>query len=144
MLRGVGRRSVFWRAALSLCLAACSKMDVCLDEPKPVPFEVQINVMSDPGVPLGEAQILHGTKVVGQTNATGSATLHFGGAEGDQVDLIVKGPGPADYESPAKPLTVSSVGSRPDRSRPNSRPAARLRCGRSSWASGPTTVRTSV
>jgi hypothetical protein len=117
MLRRVGLLSAFGRAAipvglvlalalaLVLALAACSKMSVTLDEPKPVPFEVQINVVSDPGVPLGDAQILHGTKLVGTTTPAGAATVRFGGAEGDQVDLVVKCP--ADYESPAKPLTVS-------------------------------------
>jgi hypothetical protein len=108
MLGSVGVSSVLVRAVALLCLVAsagCSKMGVELDEPKPVPFEVQVNVTSDPGVPLAEAQILHGTKVVGTTAPTGSTTLKFGGAEGDQIDLTIKCP--ADYESPSKPLTVS-------------------------------------
>jgi hypothetical protein len=80
-------------------------MEVTLDEPKPVPFEVQVSVVSDPGVPLAGAQILHGKKVVGTTAAAGTAKLNFGGNEGDQVDLSIACP--ADYESPTKPLTVS-------------------------------------
>ena len=102
-------------AGASLALLACSKVDVGFDDPKQVPFEVQVRVTSDPGKALPGAQILAATKVVGKTDANGSARVRFGGKEGDQVDLTVKCP--ADYESPSSPLTVSlrrlAAGSRP-------------------------------
>jgi hypothetical protein len=96
-------------------LLSCSKMGVELDEQKPVPFEVQITVTSDPGQALPGAQIMAGTKVVGKTDAAGSAKVRFGGKEGDQVDLTVKCP--ADYSSPTTPITIAlrhlTPGSRP-------------------------------
>ncbi len=108
MMRPVGvcavSSVVSWRPLVA-GLVSCSKMDVTLDEPKPVPFEIQVNVVSDPGVPLADAQILSGTKVVGTTAAAGITKLRFGGNEGDQVELTIKCP--ADYESPSKPLSVS-------------------------------------
>jgi len=86
-----------------------------VDEPKSIPFEVQITVTSDPGLALPGALIMAGTKVVGKTDAAGSAKVRFGGKEGDQVELAVKCP--ADYSSPAAPLTIGlrhlSAGSRP-------------------------------
>jgi hypothetical protein len=98
-----------------LAVAACSKMDVGLDEPKPIPFEAQITITSDPGQPLPGAMIMAGTKVVGKTDANGSARVRFGGKEGDQVDLAVKCP--ADYSSPSTPITIAlrhlTEGSRP-------------------------------
>jgi hypothetical protein len=104
-LRSVGVLSVLVRTAALVAVAGCSKAGLELDEPKPVPFELQVNVTSDPGVPLAEVQVLRGTQVVGTTTPTGATMLKFGGAEGDQVDLTIKCP--ADYESPSKPLTVS-------------------------------------
>jgi hypothetical protein len=105
----------FARLSLLLALAGCSKVDVGLDEPKQIPFEVQINVTSDPGQPLAGALIMAGTKVVGKTDPSGAAKVRFGGKEGDQVDLSVKCP--AEYQSPSAPLTISlrhlSAGSRP-------------------------------
>ncbi len=93
-------------AALLLVSAfGCSKIDVGLDEPKQEPFEVQIRVVSDPGVPMAEVQILSAGKVVGQTDASGSAKLRFGGKEGDQVELTPKCP--PEYEPPAAPLAVA-------------------------------------
>jgi hypothetical protein len=102
-------------ALIACSLVACSKVDVGFDDPKQVPFEVQIRVTSDPGRALPGAQVVAGTKVVGTTDADGSARVRFGGKEGDQVDLTVKCP--ADYESPSSPLSVSlrrlAAGSRP-------------------------------
>jgi hypothetical protein len=97
-------------------LAACSKVGVDLDdEAKPIPFEAQIVVSSDPGRPLAGAVLMAGTKAVGKTDAAGSAKVRFGGKEGDQVDLTVKCP--ADYTSPSTPITIAlrhlTAGSRP-------------------------------
>jgi hypothetical protein len=95
--------------------SGCSKMDVGLDEPKQVPFEIQINVTSDPGRPLPGALIMAGTKTAAKTDAAGTAKVRFGGKEGDQVELTVKCP--TDYQSPSAPLTIAlrhlSAGSRP-------------------------------
>ena len=116
--RGVGRIAGVVRRSLLLALlvaSGCSKLDLGVDEPKMVPFEVQITVTSDPGQPLPGALILAGTKVVGKTDAAGAAKVRFGGKEGDQVELAVKCP--ADYSSPSSPLTIAlrhlSAGSRP-------------------------------
>ncbi|MGO8998638.1 MAG: hypothetical protein ACLQVI_35395 [Polyangiaceae bacterium] len=102
-------------ATVSLACLSCSKMDVGIDEPKPVPFEVQITVTSDPGQPLPGAFIMAGTKIVGKTDANGGAKVRFGGKEGDQVELSVKCP--AEYQSPTTPLNIAlrhlSAGSRP-------------------------------
>ena len=92
-------------AAISVGVLGCSRMDVTLDEPKHEPFEVQVNVVSDPGVALPGASVLSGTRVVGHTNDAGAAKLKVGGNEGDQVELNVKCP--ADFDSPSKPLVVS-------------------------------------
>ena len=105
-------------ATLTLALigaSACSKLDVGVDDPKVVPFEVQITVTSDPGQPLPGAFIMAGTKIVGKTDANGGAKVRFGGKEGDQVELSVKCP--AEYQSPTTPLNIAlrhlSAGSRP-------------------------------
>jgi hypothetical protein len=107
--------------------AACSKVDVALDEPKHDPFEVQINVFSDPGVALPGANVLSGTRVVGHTNDAGAAKLKVGGNEGDQVELHVKCP--PEYDSPAAPLVVSlkrfASGSRPPQFEARCPPATR-------------------
>jgi hypothetical protein len=103
----------------ALCLGALALLGGCsrveIDEPKPIPFEAQINVVSDPGKPLPGAMVMAGTKVVGKTDANGSAKVRFGGKEGDQVDLSIKCP--ADYLSPSAPVTISlrrlTPGSRP-------------------------------
>jgi hypothetical protein len=101
----VSRWIVFARVALSAGALGCSRMGVTLDEPKHEPFEVQINVVSDPGVALPGASVLSGTHVVGHTNDAGAAKLKVGGNEGDQVELNVKCP--TDFDSPTKPLVVS-------------------------------------
>lgn len=123
-----------WTARSTLlAAAACSKLDVGVDEPKTIPFEVQINVTSDPGQPLPGALIMAGAsagsagKVVGKTDAAGAAKVRFGGKEGDQVELNVKCP--ADYLSPAAPLTITirhlSADSRPPQFAANCPPTLR-------------------
>ncbi len=101
--------------ALALTPAGCGKLDVGMDTPKEQPFEVQINVVSDPGVALAGAKIASGTKVVGKTDASGSAKVRFAGKEGDTVEVTVACPD--DYESPREPLTIAlrrlAAGSRP-------------------------------
>ena len=88
-------------ALCALISAGCSKI---IDEPKALPFEVQVTIVSDPGKPLAGAELLAGTKVVGRTGAAGTAMLRFTGTEGDQVDLVVRCP--ADYESPSRTLSI--------------------------------------
>jgi hypothetical protein len=93
----------------------CANLDLGVDTPKERPFELQINVVSDPGVPLAGAQVMSGTKVLGKTDASGSAAVRLGGKEDDAVELTAKCP--ENYESPKEPLTVSlrrlAPGSRP-------------------------------
>ncbi len=107
----------FVNSLCALALGPCSKLDVGLDEPARVPFEVQVDVVSDPGVPFAGAELLSGTKVVGKTDDAGAAKVRFGGREGDQVDLTVKCP--ADFESPSAPVTIAlrrlAQGSQPPR-----------------------------
>ena len=101
--------------AITIAGAACSKIDVGIDEPKEPPFEVQIHVTSDPGKAVAAAQIVSGTKVIGKTDDAGAVKVRFGGTEGDQVELTVRCP--ADFDPPQKPLAISlkrlAPGSRP-------------------------------
>jgi hypothetical protein len=99
----------------ALTLGGCAKVDVSLeDEPKEQPFEVQVNVVSDPGVPVAGAQIFSGTRLIGKADQAGATKVRFGGKDGDSAELMIKCP--EDYEAPP-PLTVSlrrlAPGSRP-------------------------------
>ena len=78
---------------------------MAVDQPASDPFEVRVNVTSDPGVAVPGAELLSGAKVIGKTDASGSAKVRFGGHEGEQVELAVRCP--PDYESPATPLTIA-------------------------------------
>jgi len=89
---------------LVVALVGCSKVDVGLDEPKSQPFAVRLQVTSDPGAPLGGAEVLSGTKVVGKTDDAGSTEIRIRGTEGEQIELTVKCP--PRYESPSAPLSV--------------------------------------
>ncbi|HEY2516319.1 MAG TPA: hypothetical protein VGI39_35855 [Polyangiaceae bacterium] len=89
---------------LALCAVASAGCSKLIEEPKVLPFEVQVTIVSDPGKPLAGAELLAGTKVVGRTGASGTAMLRFTGTEGDQVDLVVRCP--ADYESPTRTLSI--------------------------------------
>ncbi len=84
--------------------AGCSKLDVAFDEPVQDPFDVQVNVVSDPGTPVPDVELLIGTRSAGKTDASGIARVRFGGRDGDQVELTLKCP--ADYDSPSTPLTI--------------------------------------
>ena len=125
------------RFAASAALAAsagligslgCSKIDVGIDEPKEIPFEVQLHVTSDPGKAVAGAQVLSGTKIVGKTDAAGASKVRFGGKEGDQVELTIKCP--ADFDSPPKPLAISlrrlAAGSRPPQFEARCAPTVRM------------------
>jgi hypothetical protein len=101
----------FCRAALARGLlvvalpvaSACST--IAFEEPTQDPFEVQVNVTSDPGLGLPGAELLSGTRVVAKTDAAGTAKVRFAGKDGDQVEIAVRCP--ADYESPATPLLIA-------------------------------------
>lgn len=99
--------AAFGKGAFALAVlsnSACAKIDLGLDDRKPDPFEVQIRVASDPGQPLAGAELLSGSKVVGKTDAAGSAKVRFDGRDGEQLELSVRCP--PDYESPISPLTI--------------------------------------
>lgn len=99
--------AAFGKGAVALAFAsnsACAKIDFGVDDGKPDPFEVQISVSSDPGQPLAGTELLSGSRVVGKTDAAGSAKVRFDGRDGEQIELTVRCP--PDYESPAAPLTI--------------------------------------
>jgi hypothetical protein len=91
-------------SALALLPSGCPKVQVQWDDPNQAPFEVQVTVDSDPGVPLPGAELLVTGNVRGTTDSTGSTHLLFNGKEGDRVEVSVRCP--ADYESPSTPLSV--------------------------------------
>jgi hypothetical protein len=91
-------------AAFALLPSGCPKIEIQWDEPKQQPFQVQVGVDSDPGVPLAGAQLSIGGALQGTTDSAGLAAVLLQGKEGDRVELSVKCP--ADYESPAGPLVV--------------------------------------
>jgi hypothetical protein len=68
------------------------------------PFEIIVNVTSDPGHPLPGAIIMKAGKEGPVTGADGKVSVKIGGQEGESVDLLVKCP--ADYVSSTKPITV--------------------------------------
>jgi len=94
-------RNVLAAVALSASLASCNAVN-----PAPqAPFEILIQVESDPGRPIPGATIWKGGKEGPTTGPDGKVTLKIHGQEGESVDLIVKCP--ADYVTAAKPLTIS-------------------------------------
>lgn len=101
--------------ALAVALPGCANFDLGGDAPKEQPFELKVTISSDPGVPLSGAQVLSGAKILGKTDASGTATVRLRGNEGETVEMTVKCP--EDYESPREPLTVAlrrlAPGSRP-------------------------------
>jgi hypothetical protein len=98
------RAVVLASAALALLPSGCPKVEIQWDEPKQEPFEVQVGVTSDPGVPLPAAQLSIAGVLQGTTDSAGLAAVRLQGKEGDRVELTVKCP--ADYESPATPLVI--------------------------------------
>ncbi len=68
------------------------------------PFEIMVNVTSDPGHPLPGAVVMKGGKEGPATGTDGKVTVKIAGQEGEQIDLTIKCP--TDYISPTKPLAV--------------------------------------
>jgi len=102
----VASMRLFLPVIIAGTLAACSKpLDIVFDKPASDPFEVQVNVFSDPGVPLPGAELYSADRLVGRTDAAGTARVRIAGREGDQVDLSVRCP--SDYESPSSPLSIA-------------------------------------
>jgi len=83
---------------LALCPGCNLKSDVA------PPFELVVNVTSDPGHPLPGAVVMKGGKEGPSTGTDGKVTVKIAGQEGEQVDLMIKCP--ADYVSPPKALAV--------------------------------------
>ena len=89
--------------AALLCLAACR--EPTQDASGPIALGVEVDVTSDPGRGVPNAEIsLHGTTIA-VSDAVGHVAVTVNGDEGDVVELGVRCP--AGYESPAKPLLVS-------------------------------------
>jgi hypothetical protein len=103
MVAGMHRFMVL-AGALALGPQGCPKIEIQFEDPKPEPFEVQINVFSDPGVPIPGAQIIVGGSAQSLTDASGNARILSYGHEGDRIDVVVKCPD--DYESPDAPLSI--------------------------------------
>jgi hypothetical protein len=68
------------------------------------PFEIIVNVTSDPGHPLPGAIVMKAGKEGPSTGADGKVTVKIGGQEGESVELSIKCP--ADYVSPVHPFSV--------------------------------------
>jgi len=95
----------FWSNALKavLPLVAAATTASCEERATPT-FDVVIKVESDPGMPLPGAILSREQKDVATTDAQGRAKVTAKGNEGSTSDYFVRCP--ADYESPAKPITV--------------------------------------
>jgi hypothetical protein len=90
---------------LSVVGASVVVLSACNLKPEPVaPFEIVVNVTSDPGQPLAGAIVMKGGKEGPQTGADGKVTVKIAGQEGESVDLMIKCP--SDYVSPTKPVSV--------------------------------------
>src|ERR1700748_1295048 len=103
MVGGMHRFMVL-AAARALGPQGCAKIEVQFEDPKPEPFEIQINVFSDPGVPIPGAQLIVGGSAQSLTDSAGNARIVSYGHEGDRIDVVVKCPD--DYESPEAPLSI--------------------------------------
>jgi hypothetical protein len=97
-------RFVALAGALALLPQGCPKLEIQFEDPKPEPFEFQMYVMSDPGVPIPGAQVIVGGSAQNLTDAAGNARIVSYGREGDRIDVLVKCP--EDYESPEAPLSI--------------------------------------
>lgn len=73
--------------------------------PPPPVFPVTIKIVSDPGVPMPNAQLLHKDQKIGTTNAQGRFETTVQGVEGDVKDIKVVCP--AGFDSPSKPIQIS-------------------------------------
>lgn len=96
-------------ASLLAVLPACDRVKDLLgaeEQAAPVStsYPVQIIARADAKGPLAGVQILLGTRTVGTTDASGSASLSLQGNEGDVAALDVKCP--ETFASPEKPLRV--------------------------------------
>lgn len=87
-------------AAITVCALGCSS-----GAAQTPPLPVTIGVESDPGVPLGGAQIALGEKTVGVTGPDGTVRLALGGREGQSFDLSIRCP--EGYRSPGTPVSVT-------------------------------------
>jgi hypothetical protein len=90
--------------ALVALVATAALLAGCGEPEPPAPFKIELKVTSDPGKPLPGAEIVHSGEAVANTGPAGIALLTLRGAEGESYDLFVRCP--AEYQSPAKPITV--------------------------------------
>ncbi len=104
MVAGMNRALASVAAMLAILPHGCPKIELQFEDPKPEPFELQINVVSDPGVPLPGAQLIIGGNTQTTTDANGSAHVLSYGHEGDRIDVVVKCP--EDYQSPDAPFSI--------------------------------------
>jgi hypothetical protein len=89
-----------------LVIGAAAGVAGCSAKAAPAqPLEVTLLVVSDPGVPLADAHVLYGGKMLGSTGADGTARLTLSGSEGQSFDVSVQCP--EGYKSPAAPVAVT-------------------------------------
>ena len=68
------------------------------------PQEILIRVETDTKSPVKDATLMHGGKLVGRTDATGTSKLTLAGREGEKFEIRVECP--RGLRSPSKPLTI--------------------------------------
>lgn len=82
-------------------LLACDKFDT----PPAPPFDMIVNVESDPGHAVPGAAVVRNGKTLASTAADGRAQVRLTGNEGDTVEVFVKCSD--DFQSPAKPILLA-------------------------------------
>jgi hypothetical protein len=90
--------------AVSVAIATCA-LGCSSGAAQTSPLPVTIGVESDPGVPLGGAQIALSERAVGVTGSDGTVRLALGGREGQSFDLSIRCP--EGYRSPETPVSVT-------------------------------------
>ncbi|HSN99539.1 MAG TPA: hypothetical protein VLS89_14695 [Candidatus Nanopelagicales bacterium] len=75
-----------------------------LEPPPPPPQVITVRVESDPGRPLGGADLIYNGQTVSQTGPDGVGKLKLGGRDGELFDIRVVCP--QGYASPERPIQV--------------------------------------
>jgi hypothetical protein len=101
---------------LALVLAACDPPPLVRD------YEVTLAISGDPGRPLADVEVSHGSAPIGRSGPDGTVHLLLRGREGRAVALRVRCPD--GYRSPSEPISIvlRQLGE------PGVRPEWRARC----------------